>query len=63
MAPALIALPVGPLLAWKRGDLLGALQRLWAAALLALLAGGLVLAVNQPRKAAGRLRRRPGRAG
>jgi cytochrome c-type biogenesis protein CcmF len=31
LAPLLIALAVGPLLAWKRGDLLGALQRLWAA--------------------------------
>ena len=52
MAAALLVLPIGPLLAWKRADLLGALQRLWAAALLALLAGGLVLAINQPRKAA-----------
>jgi cytochrome c-type biogenesis protein CcmF len=31
MVPALIAVAAGPLLAWKRGDLLGALQRLWAA--------------------------------
>ena len=32
--PLLIAVPFGPLLAWKRGDLLGAAQRLiWAAAL------------------------------
>src|SRR3954470_2807097 len=32
--PLLIAIPFGPLLAWKRGDLLGAAQRLiWAAAL------------------------------
>ena len=32
--PLLIALPFGPLLAWKRGDLFGAAQRLmWAAAL------------------------------
>ena len=31
MVPLLIAVAVGPLLAWKRGDLLGALQRLWLA--------------------------------
>ena len=30
MVPLLIAVAIGPLLAWKRGDLLGALQRLWA---------------------------------
>ncbi len=32
MVPLLLALPLGPLLAWKRGDLLGALQRLGFAA-------------------------------
>ena len=31
MVPMLIAVGVGPMLAWKRGDLLGALQRLWVA--------------------------------
>ena len=31
MVPLIIAVGVGPMLAWKRGDLLGALQRLWAA--------------------------------
>jgi cytochrome c-type biogenesis protein CcmF len=31
MVPLLLAVAVGPLLAWKRGDLLGALQRLWLA--------------------------------
>src|SRR5689334_16905690 len=31
MVPMLMAVGVGPLLAWKRGDLLGALQRLWVA--------------------------------
>ena len=31
MIPLLIAIGIGPLLAWKRGDFLGALQRLWAA--------------------------------
>jgi cytochrome c-type biogenesis protein CcmF len=42
MIPALLAVAVGPLLAWKRGDLRGALQRLWfafAAALLVALVG------------------------
>jgi len=51
MVIALIIVPAGPLLAWKRGDMLGALQRLWGAAAVALLAGVLVLAVVQPRKA------------
>ena len=31
MIPLLLAVGIGPLLAWKRGDFLGALQRLWAA--------------------------------
>ena len=31
MVPVLIAMAVGPLLSWKRGDLLGAMQRLGAA--------------------------------
>ncbi|WFU13395.1 heme lyase CcmF/NrfE family subunit (plasmid) [Rhizobium sp. CB3090] len=39
MTPILIAVPFGPLLAWKRGDLLGVLQRLYVAAGLALVAG------------------------
>ncbi|ARO29352.1 cytochrome-c-type biogenesis protein CcmF/CycK [Rhizobium sp. NXC14] len=38
MAPLLVIVPFGPLLAWKRGDLLGALQRLYAVASLAFLA-------------------------
>jgi len=29
--PLLLAVGIGPMLAWKRGDLLGALQRLWVA--------------------------------
>ncbi|MEL6201382.1 MAG: heme lyase CcmF/NrfE family subunit [Pseudomonadota bacterium] len=37
MIPLLMAVPLGPLLAWKRGNLVGALQRLW-------VAGGLSLA-------------------
>jgi cytochrome c-type biogenesis protein CcmF len=36
--PLLLAMPFGPLLGWKRGDLLGAAQRLLAAAMLALVA-------------------------
>ena len=51
MAVALVILPAGPLLAWKRGDAVGALQRLWIAA---LLAGGFALAglaLFEPRKA------------
>jgi cytochrome c-type biogenesis protein CcmF len=54
MAPLIVAMAVGPLLSWKRGDLRGALQRLmaaFAAAVLVALAtlylarGGPVLAV------------------
>ena len=37
MLPLLLAMPLGPFLAWKRGDLAGALQRLSAAALAALV--------------------------
>src|SRR5262249_42081036 len=33
MAPLVAAMAAGPLLAWKRGDLAGALGRLWAALL------------------------------
>jgi cytochrome c-type biogenesis protein CcmF len=36
--PLMIAVPFGPLLAWKRGDLLGAAQRLFAAGVAALIA-------------------------
>jgi cytochrome c-type biogenesis protein CcmF len=54
MVPMVIAIGIGPMLAWKRGDLLGALQRLWVAyiatALVILVAyyvtyGGPVMAV------------------
>jgi cytochrome c-type biogenesis protein CcmF len=38
MLPLLLAIPVGPYLAWKRGDLGAALQRLFAAAIIALVA-------------------------
>jgi len=50
MVPALLAVAVGPLLAWKRGDLKGALQRLWFAFAAALLVAliGLYLAGFKP---------------
>src|SRR5260221_1329962 len=37
MVPVLLAVAIGPLLGWKRGDLLGALQRLWGALATAIL--------------------------
>ncbi|HEY2659374.1 MAG TPA: heme lyase CcmF/NrfE family subunit [Caulobacteraceae bacterium] len=49
MAVALLILPIGPMLAWKRGDLAGALQRLWIGALVAIAAGVLVYALFAPR--------------
>jgi cytochrome c-type biogenesis protein CcmF len=39
MIPLLIAVPFGPLLAWKRGDIFAALQRLYVFAGIALIAG------------------------
>jgi len=39
MVPLLLAMPYGPFLAWKRGDILGASQRLAVATGLAFLAG------------------------
>jgi cytochrome c-type biogenesis protein CcmF len=41
MVPMVIAVGIGPMLAWKRGDALGALQRLWVA----YIATGLILLV------------------
>jgi cytochrome c-type biogenesis protein CcmF len=43
MAPLVLALPVGAMLAWKRADVAGALQRLWVAAAFAglVLVGGM----------------------
>jgi cytochrome c-type biogenesis protein CcmF len=38
LIPLLLAMPFGPLLGWKRGDIVGAAQRLLAAAMLAALA-------------------------
>lgn len=51
MAVALLILPAGPLLAWKRGDLNGVLQRLWIAALLSLALGLAGWAMFEPKKA------------
>jgi cytochrome c-type biogenesis protein CcmF len=42
--PLMIAVPFGPLLAWKRGDLVGAAQRLIGAGVVALIAVALVWA-------------------
>jgi len=47
MVPLLLALPFGPLLAWKRGDVLGAAQRLAFAAMLAIVVMVGTLAVLQ----------------
>jgi cytochrome c-type biogenesis protein CcmF len=44
MLPLLIALPFGPFLAWKRGDLLGVAQRLMFAAMLAVVVLAVALA-------------------
>jgi cytochrome c-type biogenesis protein CcmF len=44
--PILIAVPFGPLLAWKRGDLRGVTQRLLGAFLLALLGIAAVMAME-----------------
>ena len=46
IVPLLIAVPFGPMLAWKRGDLLAAAQRLMAAAAVALAVTVLLLAVG-----------------
>jgi cytochrome c-type biogenesis protein CcmF len=51
MAVVLLVLPLGPLLAWKRADALGALQRLWVAAAIALAAGLATVALVSPRSA------------
>ena len=47
MIPLLLAIPYGPFLAWKRGDFVGASQRLMAAAVIALLLIVAVFAVVQ----------------
>ena len=45
--PLMLAMPFGPLMGWKRGDLLGAAQRLLAAALIAALAVAAAFALEQ----------------
>lgn len=45
--PLLMVMPFGPLMGWKRGDLLGAAQRLIAAALLGALAIAAAFAIEQ----------------
>ena len=47
IVPLLIAVPFGPMLAWKRGDIVAAGQRLMAAAILALVVAVAVLAWQQ----------------
>jgi cytochrome c-type biogenesis protein CcmF len=47
IVPLLVAVPFGPMLAWKRGDLVAAWQRLMAAAVLALVAVVAFLAWQQ----------------
>ena len=44
--PLLLIVPVGPFLAWKRGDVGLALKRLWIALALAVLVGLIVLALK-----------------
>src|SRR5712671_3721974 len=44
--PLLIAMPFGPLLAWKRGDLLGVAQRLIGAAGIAVIAVAVIFAME-----------------
>ena len=45
--PLMAVMPFGPLMGWKRGDLLGAAQRLLAAAMLAALAAAAAFALEQ----------------
>ena len=47
VAALLLLVPIGPMLAWKRADAWGAVQRLWAAALIAAGVGLVVLVINR----------------
>jgi cytochrome c-type biogenesis protein CcmF len=60
--PLLLTMPFGPLLGWKRGDLLGAAQRLLAAAMLAAVevAAAFALQHGGPMLARAGKVRRPG---
>ncbi len=51
MVPLLLAIPIGPLLGWKRGDLAAALQRLAIAAGAALTVAIAVIALVRPAEA------------
>ncbi len=46
MVPLLIAMAIGPMMPWKRGDLVAALQRLWLAALAAAVAAIVTFAMT-----------------
>ncbi len=48
MLPLLLAMPFGPMLAWKRGDARGVAQRLMFGAILAVIAGVAALALTGP---------------
>ncbi|MGC1304552.1 MAG: heme lyase CcmF/NrfE family subunit [Caulobacteraceae bacterium] len=50
MGACLLILPAGPLLAWKRSDLLGALQRLWLAGAIAVAVGLFALLLVSPQR-------------
>jgi cytochrome c-type biogenesis protein CcmF len=52
MVACLLLTPIGPLMPWKRADMLGAVQRLWAAAVLAVVCAGVVLVFKNPRHVA-----------
>jgi cytochrome c-type biogenesis protein CcmF len=47
LVPLMVVMPFGPLMGWKRGDLLGAAQRLFVTAMLAALAIAAALALEQ----------------
>ena len=51
MVVAFVILPAGPLLAWKRGDLAGVVQRLWLVALVAVILAVVAYFVFEPNKA------------
>jgi len=53
MVIALLITPLGPLLAWKRGDIAGVAQRVWIAALAAVVVALISLALVRPVHAAG----------
>jgi cytochrome c-type biogenesis protein CcmF len=50
MAPLFLALPMGPLMAWKRGDFLAVISKLWIAALagLAVMAAAVLVSHRAP---------------